>query len=99
MNNIIALEDTKTELLEAQGNMRMNLPEKISELELTVDELEALREQLKDEVDTVIAEAEKTFHIRKKLNYLVNDYNVFEQIRVAIDVLNESIEYHKNLKE
>ena len=96
MNNI--LEETKLEITGAKEDMVMTLPEKLAVMELTKKELEELREDTKDSTEDDFEKAKATFHIRKKLMYLVNDYSVFKQIDYAIEVLDEAIEFHKNKK-
>lgn len=92
------LTEIKQEFKEAKELLLETLPASLAELIITKEELEEYQEKLKEEYpeawESIYAQEAKTLHIRKKLTYLVNDYNLFQQIKVAVEVLDEAIEYH-----
>ena len=96
---IKALEATKVELSEARLNMKYTLADKIAELEVTKEELEALQEELGTDTPELLAQAKRELHIGKKLQFLINDYQVGEKVRVGIMVIDDTIEFLKNLED
>lgn len=96
---IEVLEETKGEFEETLETMMENFPEKlaaIKELEETKEELKKIQEELKDEAPEVIETATETFHIRKKLQFVLNDLQVHKQVDAAIEFIDEQIIYWEN---
>lgn len=88
------LKKNKQELEETDKKLYLTLPDQLKELTTTKEELEEFKQRLIEQnipENIAAVEAEK-YNIRKRLNYLLSEAGIHEEIEIAIKVLDAAID-------
>lgn len=91
MDNKLDKKEVLTELKETKAQMQQSFDEQLGHIEVTKKELEELKARLEQYPQYVIDREVKYYHIQKKLQVVLKEHNLYQQLDTAIQFLDEQL--------
>ena len=91
------IQEVNQELKDTKESLYQTLNDKISQLEVTKEELEQYKKILQEKKlsEARVEEELNRYHILKKIDFVINERAVHEQLDQCIDFLDKAIEHLK----